>query len=189
MSKPRTCAIISGKESAMTETLQNLIQQMTKEIYRTYNLPEINATTNLQNIIQMLGGKLRYSYDVQTETIQKTNDTAFCITLPARKSDAYNTFAVGQKLGDLFLYMKYQIDETAWNNIPCNQPFETDTSEHAELTNYFAGYFLMPVERFEAQLKEHTNNNKCNIGQVAKHFGVTPCAASWWSYKLGYSGL
>ena len=166
--------------------LKQLIKEMTQEIYKIYELPELNATSNLEKVVQTLGGTVAYTYNKSTyqDSIVKTGENSFCIILPHKQTNEQNALSIGQRLGDLFLHMKYRSNESVWNNIPLNKPFESKDFTETNMSNYFAGYFLMPEDKFREIVQKNTDN-KCNTKYVAKYFGVSISTASWWGYKLG----
>lgn len=173
----------------MTNTEQeakfhSLIQQMTEEIHRLFEIPTINACTDLESMVKKLGGK-PITTGIKEPAVYKTSDTSFCIELPYKLDEHQKTWETAVCLGDLFLHMGYTTNPAKWNKQTLHAPYKYHDPEKQNLTNLFAGYLLMPTAIFDELIQTYTEKNgRINTAKIAKHFGVSVSIAHFWGVKI-----
>lgn len=169
----------------MQDELKRLIKSMAQEIHNIFDIPPCNTFTDLKEVVQKIGGTVEYTNDYK-DSICKLNNDTFLIKIPLKLSDERANFTIAQRLGDLFLHMHYMTNPDKWNAFPTNTPYENPDFQTQEMSNFFAGYFLMPEEEFFERSKQTIKNGMINTKKVAKYFGVSISTASWWGIQLGY---
>lgn len=165
--------------------IKDLISAFCTELSRIYMLPVIDATTDLESIVERLGGAVCYSRD-STDRIYKTSDTSFLIEIPVNYDEKQTAWCVGQLLGNLFLHMGFRVNAMRWTLMPVNKPYNCRTYEEQEQSNLFAGFFLMPEYEFRRIMDLYTEGSTVYTNKIAKHFGVSVSTAHWWGVTLGY---
>jgi len=125
------------------------------------------AGTDLEPIVKHLGGHISYQSldDVARNeaSIRVDGPNQFEIFLPDHTSWERDRFSIAHELGHYFLHFPLKKEPMV------AQRFGSNRVEWE--ANWFAAGFLMPKEEFAAQFE------KCELTEVAQHFGVSVAAA------------
>lgn len=165
--------------------IKSLISALCTEIFNVFQLPVIDATTDLNDVIKQLSGSICYSKNNDYQ-IYKTSDNTFLIELPVNHDKKQATWYIAQQLGTLFLHMGFQTNPMCWTQIPLHKPYECNTLEDQEQSNLFAGFFLMPKHEFKRIMDMYSEGSTVHTEKIAEHFGVQISTAHWWGVTLGY---
>lgn len=168
----------------------NFINNLTQDIINIYNI-EV-PIKNMNIVVKKLGGSVRENF-VDKEyrrasMLQKIGDG---FRIYVKEDDPRRTrFRIAQKLGILFLDMRYLIDGNIWDKYKDNEI--VDVSHHSlsvmsiAMSNYFAHALLMPKDEYIKILNDKlfVKNDKLLINDIAEYFNVTPGMVRGRGYDL-----
>lgn len=157
------------------------INDFVEDLRKKANLGVTITKDELIDLISKLGGKVDFaelSLDIDGK-IEKKQDN-FLITLNKNViSEERQKFTLAHELGHLFIHMGF-LNDKKWKK---EKEFIDSTfyrkgySREEYEANEFAAALLMPKDEFIKKAREFSENNRCNINELADYFEVSIEAA------------
>lgn len=171
----------------MDEELRRLINNLTEDIIRAFNLP--TPITDIDAVVQQLGGRVVNGYNsenMSSGSVQRENN-GFVIFVSPFQNEERRTFTIAHELGHLFLHMGYRLNQELWDNQREGRTYYRSGNSLAEYqANEFAAAFLMPREEYKRVMDENTEGRIVETRKIAEYFHVSVSAASNRGKFLGY---
>ena len=169
----------------MDYTTKHFISKLAEDVRDAYDITTPVHHTN--KIIKKIGGTIIESNDIDlvySPEVCKTGDNSFTIHIRKGMDKKYRRCLVMRALGHLFIHMGYRVSEDVWNKKEIEKRRAFDNDESFEQARYFSMCVLMPILEFKQVVSQHTENDKVNIKEVAKHFKVHTNTATYWGKEL-----
>jgi len=155
----------------MNEMYECIIM-MTEVLRKYYKINDLNF--DIENVVEKLGGKVIYDI-CWDSSIYKTSKDSFEIRINLKMDEREKRFYIAKELGNLFLNMKYGIDEKFWSSIPVNKKYLNNEMPYETMHNnleFFALGFLVPAYKFIEIADKEYKDKEYNIKDIYKKIHI-----------------
>ena len=140
-----------------------------------FNIEATDRIENMDQIIKYMGGDFNRVEFINNNEVAELikREEKFEINIINNLSPKFEKFYTGIKLGELFIGMRYKINDKYWNSFENNKIYEDRSEEMERRSIQFSMSFLVPREKFMEIMKQNYNGNgSYDIDKVADYFGV-----------------
>lgn len=149
---------------------RKLINDLASDIVKEYDIKiPIN---DIESVVSKLGGLVEtdYTKSEYADGIIEKHNNSFKIIIPKITVERRKKQEIATQIGHLFLHMQYQIDSTVWNSYPERAHYSNKQERQAK---DFGLALLMTINDFKEVVNRNLENDKVNITEIAKHFGLS----------------
>lgn len=145
-----------------------LVKKITKNMREILNISY--PLLDVSSLVWELGGVVIKS-DKTEPTLVKLPNSRFSIEINKELSKKEENFIIAKFIGELILFLQYQVDDEVWEKHPNYTSFNF-SPEKDEISTCFAYYLIMPTTQFVNKFEE-TKDNKVNLTNLSDYFQVT----------------
>lgn len=163
---------LNGKSYRLIREIEDLVENILNEYDVT--IPIIN----IEELVEKLGGKVVYdNLNFDYSCIEKIDDKSFLIKINTNDyfftkhygDENYIKRIIADELGNLFIYMGYQLDNELWKSFSTKKEYHMGYGRRQN----FHYSLLMPKNIFTQIIKKYEDeNHMINTQDVADYFNV-----------------